>query len=71
MGKNVGTIDRMLRATFGAVLIWTAFAIGVTAMDGAFRKYSAAGVGVVMAAVAIIGVCPVYSILGVRTCRTT
>ena len=32
-------------------------------------KWIAAVVGIVMLVVAVVRVCPIYSILGIRTCR--
>nr|WP_152498165.1 DUF2892 domain-containing protein [Roseovarius sp. THAF8] len=68
MTVNVGTIDRILRAALGAVLLYLAFFSGLSAFEAPVWKYGAAIVGVVMLIVAAVRVCPVYSILGVRTC---
>ena len=69
MTANVGTIDRILRAILGAVLLYLALASGLPLFEGVV-KYIAAALGVVMLAVAIVRVCPVYSLLGIRTCRS-
>ena len=69
MTTNVGTIDRTLRAILGAGLLYLAFFSGVPAFDGALLKYGAALVGVVMLVVAAVRVCPIYSIIGIKTCR--
>lgn len=70
MSVNVGTVDRILRAVLGIVLLYLAFASGLPLFEGALAKYGAAVVGVVMLAVAAIRICPVYTLLGLRTCRT-
>ena len=70
MTTNVGTIDRTLRAALGAVLLYLAFFSGLPAFDGAVLKYGAAVVGAVMLIVAVTRVCPIYSIFGIKTCRT-
>ncbi len=70
MKTNVGKFDRILRAALGLALLWLAFGSGYTVMDGAVLKYIAAAVGLVMLAVAAIGTCPIYSVLGIRTCKT-
>lgn len=70
MTLNVGTIDRVLRAVLGVVLLYLAFASGLPLFDGALFKYGAAVIGVVMLVVAAVRVCPLYSILGIKTCRT-
>ena len=69
MTANVGTVDRILRALLGVALLWFAFASGHPMAAGAFVKYGAAIVGLVMLGVAAVRVCPVYSVLGNRTCR--
>jgi hypothetical protein len=69
MTVNVGSIDRILRALLGAVLLYLAFASGLPLFDGAGVKYGAALVGLVMIVVSATRVCPIYSIFGVKTCR--
>ena len=68
MTANVGTIDRIARALLGAVLLYLAFASGLSLFDGALFKYGAAIVGLVMIVVAATRVCPIYSIFGIKTC---
>ncbi|ABG30467.1 DUF2892 domain-containing protein [Roseobacter denitrificans] len=70
MTSNVGTIDRILRAALGVGLLYLAFFSGLPAFDGALLKYGAAIVGAVMLIVAATRMCPIYSILGIKTCRT-
>lgn len=69
MTVNVGSIDRIVRALLGFVLLYLAFASGLALFDGALFKYGAALVGLVMIVVAATRVCPIYSIFGVKTCR--
>ncbi|MFA8385476.1 MAG: DUF2892 domain-containing protein [Pelagibaca sp.] len=69
MTINVGTLDRVLRAVLGLVLLYLAFASGLALFDGALFKYGAALIGVVMLVVAAVRVCPIYSIIGIKTCR--
>lgn len=58
MNKNVGTIDRALRALVGIGLIaWAATGGPVWAW-----------VGVVPLATAAISFCPAYTLLGIKTC---
>jgi len=68
MTTNVGTIDRILRAALGAVLLYLAFFGGLALFDAALFKYGAALVGVVMLATSTLKLCPLYSLLGIRTC---
>ena len=69
MTPNVGTIDRILRAGLGLVLLYLAFFSGLAAMDGAVLKYGAILVGIVMLATAAFKLCPLYSMLGLKTCK--
>ena len=70
MTVNVGTIDRVFRAALGVALLLLAFVSGLPLFDGALMKYGAAIVGIVMLGVAMTRVCPIYMILGLKTCRT-
>lgn len=70
MTVNVGTLDRAVRAVLGLALLYLAFASGLPLFDGALFKYGAALIGIVMLVVAALRVCPLYSIIGIKTCRT-
>jgi hypothetical protein len=59
MIKNEGTIDRALRVIAGLVLLSLVF-VGPQTMWGL--------IGIVPLVTGLIGVCPVYSLLGIRTC---
>lgn len=69
MTANVGTLDRLARAALGLALLYLAFFSGLPAFEASFVKYGAAAVGAVMLVVAAARVCPVYSVLGIKTCR--
>ena len=69
MTTNVGTLDRIMRAVLGLVLLYLAFLSGVPAFDGALLKYGAALVGAVMLVVSATRICPIYTIFGFKTCR--
>ncbi len=58
MSKNIGIIDRVLRALVGIALI--AWAI----LGGPVWAW----IGVVPLATAAISFCPLYTLLGLRTC---
>lgn len=64
---NVGTADRAVRALLGVALVvlggwvWDGF-------QGAIGGIVALVVGVVLVLTAITGFCPLYRLLGVRTC---
>lgn len=69
MKTNVGNIDRILRAALGAVLLYLAFFSGLTLFAAPLFKYGAAVVGIVMLATASLKMCPIYSILNLKTCK--
>jgi len=56
---NVGTIDRTLRIILGLVLITLVF-VGPKTMWGL--------VGIIPLATGLFATCPLYSVLGIRTC---
>ncbi|AWK86321.1 YgaP family membrane protein [Azospirillum thermophilum] len=59
--QNLGPVDRALRAIVGLVLISLIF-VGPQTLWGL--------VGLVPLLTAVIGSCPAYTLLGIRTCRT-
>ena len=64
MRDNVGTIDRVIRAVLGIALVLGALAVSAPLARGAL------GVGaVIMLGTALVGVCPVYRVFGLNTCR--
>lgn len=69
MTANVGTIDRILRAALGAGLLYLAFLSGQPLFASPLVKYGAAVIGIVMLATSTLKMCPIYSILGLKTCR--
>ncbi|MEO1160622.1 MAG: DUF2892 domain-containing protein [Pseudomonadota bacterium] len=63
MKRNIGTIDRALRAVIGIALIaWAVLGTSEFAWAG--------WIGVVPLFTAVIGWCPPYSLLGINTCGT-
>ena len=61
MKVNMGTVDRVIRALVGLVLISLVFVGPQTAWGW---------LGLIPLATAFMGNCPAYSILGVKTCKT-
>lgn len=59
MEKNEGTVDRILRVIVGLVLLSLVF-IGPQTNWG--------WIGIIPLVTGLIGSCPVYSVLGIRTC---
>jgi hypothetical protein len=60
MTRNEGTLDRMLRVLLGLALL----ALTVTGTIGPWGW-----IGVVPLVTAAIGWCPLYSMLGINTCK--
>lgn len=62
MSTNVGSIDRVIRIVVGLALLWYALFAAPTG-------YNWVGwIGVIPIVTALVGVCPLYSILGINTC---
>lgn len=61
-GKNVGTVDRVIRVVIGIVLIGLVF-VGPRTPWG--------WIGLVPLATAFISWCPIYRLLGLRTCKNS
>ena len=69
MPVNVGTIDRFFRALISILLIAAPFTVASDLWANPVLKYGAIVAGLVMLAVAATRFCPVYAILGVRSCK--
>jgi hypothetical protein len=70
MKPNVGTIDRLFRATLGIALLALAFFSGLPLFATTWVQIAVAAVGVVMLVVSVTRVCPIYAIFGIKTCRS-
>ncbi len=66
MARNVGTVDRALRAGIGILALLGAFVLG---WFSGWMVWAAAVVGVIMLLTAAVGFCPLYRLVGVNTCR--
>lgn len=64
MTTNVGMLDRGLRIVFGLALI--AAAIG---LYGRAYTSSWGWIGVIPLGTALLGWCPAYTLLGIKTCK--
>lgn len=60
MTRNEGKIDRILRVIVGLVLI-------ALALTGKFTPWG--WVGVVPLLTGLVGTCPIYSALGINSCK--
>lgn len=68
MSVNMGKIDRGLRLVIAAVLVWLAFGSAVAAAG--LLHWLALIVAAVMVLTAVIGNCPLYSLIGLKTCKS-
>lgn len=66
MGRNVGNLDRALRALIGILALLGAFVFG---WFTGWTLWAAAVVGVIMLGTAAMGFCPLYRLVGVNTCK--
>lgn len=69
MTRNVGTVDRVIRLVTGAVLIALAFFSGMSFFDSQPVTIVSTVVGLVLVGTALVNFCPLYRLLGIRTCR--
>jgi len=66
MTTNMGKIDRGLRLVIGAALL--ILALATDRIAGGWLFWAALIIGAVFVLTALVGNCPLYSIIGVRTC---
>jgi hypothetical protein len=64
MADNEGFLDRAVRVIVGLALL--AFPLGVFGIENA---HAWGWIGVVPLMTGLVGICPLYSLLGIRTCR--
>lgn len=62
MKTNEGTVDRILRVLAGIVLLGLTF----TGTIGAWGY-----IGLIPLATGAVGMCPLYTLLGINTCKTS
>ena len=66
---NVGLFDRVIRLGVSAVLFYLALVFPATSQD-AMTSYILITAGVINTVVALIGICPVYMLIGVNTAKS-
>ena len=67
---NVGTVDRIIRLVAGTALIAAPYVFpDMSFAEGAMR-WGMQAVGAVLVLTALVRFCPLYRILGVRTCKS-
>jgi hypothetical protein len=65
MSANVGSADRLIRIILGLALIALAFMSGI----GPLGTTISAVIGIVLVVTAVARFCPLYRLIGVRTCK--
>ncbi len=67
MTTNVGTVDRTLRLIVGAALVVAPLINFLGLGANSIAAYAMIAVGGILALTAVFGLCPIYSLLGVKT----
>lgn len=68
MTTNMGKLDRGVRIIVAIALVWAAYGSSFAATG--VLHWLALAIAAVFAVTAVIGNCPLYSIVGIRTCGT-
>ena len=68
MKLNMGKIDRIGRLIIAAVLLFMAYGTGL--LGAGLLFWGALLVAAIFGLTAIVGNCPLYSIIGLKTCRS-
>ncbi|WP_420014024.1 YgaP family membrane protein [Tateyamaria sp.] len=66
---NVGSVDRGLRIVLGLVLLGASFLSGAALFQSGAATGIAVLIGLVLIATSAMKFCPLYRILGIRTCK--
>ncbi len=67
MNTNMGKFDRAGRLVIAAVLAF--IALGTSVLGGGLLFWLALGIAAIFTLTAFVGNCPLYSIVGLKTCR--
>ncbi|MEM7760437.1 MAG: DUF2892 domain-containing protein [Cyanobacteria bacterium P01_A01_bin.40] len=65
MNKNIGILDRIIRVVIAGILLYLGLGIYV----GSTLGIGLAIVSIIPLITSLLGSCPMYSLLGVRTCQ--
>ncbi len=68
MPCNIGNADRLVRLILGAILVLSPLLTAFAAASP-WLWWAALVVGIVLLATAGMRFCPLYTLLGIRTCR--
>ena len=67
MKKNMGNADRIIRLVVVAALV-TLYATGM--ISGIWGTVALVAAGI-FALTSVVGFCPIYTIVGIKTCKTS
>ena len=67
MAMNMGKIDRVARILIAALVLFAALGTGL--LGSGLLFWLALIVAAIFALTAFVGNCPIYSILGIKTCQ--
>ena len=68
MTKNMGTLDRGLRIAAALIMLYLAF--GTAFAAAGILHWLFIAVAAVFLLTSAVGNCPLYSVIGIKTCRT-
>lgn len=67
MTKNMGTADRALRLVIAAMLAY--LALGTSVLGGGLLFWGALVVALVFTMTSFVSICPLYPLIGLKTCK--
>lgn len=69
MSVNVGAVDRTIRTLLGVVLLLLPFVSDLALWTNPVARFGIPAVGVILLITAAFRFCPLYRLVGLRTCR--
>lgn len=69
MNPNVGKPDRIIRIIVGLILAVGPFVSSLAIWSTPTMMYGSVAVGLVLIGTAVFSFCPLYRIVGIRTCK--
>ncbi len=70
MTTNVGTIDRLFRLVLGVILLVAPLISGLAMFNSTVAVVVSILAGLVLIATAVMKTCPLYTVFGIRTCKS-
>lgn len=69
MNRNIGTADRMIRIVVGLALILAPMMTALAIYGSGTMRIASIVVGAVLVVTALVRFCPLYRVIGVKTCK--